>query len=113
MPRKKPNTELNQLKKDLNRKGYFVRLPLVQEVKQELLLWRSVLDRALVDLIEVETQSEIISWLCNDYPDNEKENFGSFEDICALAHLPKDYVYKKFLEILMKVERSPNVRIFR
>lgn len=113
MVKKRVNPELAKLKKDLNRKGFFIRLPSLPSIETEIKLWRSVLDRALLDLLEVETQSEIICWLCNDYAETEQDNKGSFEDVCELAFLPKDFVYKKFLDVLFKVERNWDGRVFR
>ena len=101
-----------KLKYQIIRHGFFTRFPMESSLAPELTLWRTVLDKALLDLFDKETQGEIISWLCNDYAENEQENLGSFEDVCDLSMLPTKFVYNKFIEVLFLVEKKKNGRRF-
>jgi hypothetical protein len=92
-------------KRSIARNGYFTRIPVEdQTVGPEVSLWRSVLDRAILDLFENDLQGPVISWVCDDYADNEQDLKGSFEDVCSLALLPKQFVYKIFIDFIFMIE---------
>ena len=71
--------------------GFFKKAdPVHISIQQELLLYRAVLDRALLDMFssDKQLQQDILDWLDLDNPD--------FTDTCELAMLDPEGVYEAF-----------------
>lgn len=92
----------NYWKNRIRREGFFVNFDssYTPEVFNEQLLWRKVLDRALLDITLVGTSAceESVRWV-----EVSNEDFNS---VCELANLPRFIVRKSFLKLKPELQRK-------
>ena len=97
----------NPLKNELARRGLFARLPFNGLPDDNILLYRSILDRFLLDCFHTD---EVISEECKNWFSMENP---SFIETCDHADLEIDFVVdhvKKAYEVLKKEQINKDVK---
>jgi hypothetical protein len=90
------NVHPDQIKKQIQRKGYYVRMKIPEELRSlepEILMGRSVLDQAILDLIEYPSYE--IKWF-----DSNNEDFRT---ICYIAYFEPEIIEEQVKTLFKKM----------